>query len=148
VAFNPFEELRLDPASPEEDVVRRAGRLRQRATDEAARNAVRQAVQALTASARERALHALLTHPGPQYDWPELDLFAAAFRRPPAPAGDATVPPLDMDEFRDLLSIFLAEDFDLPPQPLEPGGPDEGADEIGRQTSEALWQARVFDPGA
>ena len=49
MSANPFEILRLDPSASEEEIVRQAGRLRQRATDGPALNAIRQAVQALTA---------------------------------------------------------------------------------------------------
>src|SRR5262249_628913 len=70
---NRFEVVHLDPGSTEEEVVRQAGRLRRRATDEATLNAVRQAVQALTARPDERALHALLTHPRPSYASPTLE---------------------------------------------------------------------------
>ena len=78
---NPFEVLQLDPATPLDEVVRQAGRLRQRATDEAAVTAIRQAVQALTQSSEERCLHELLTHPAPEYHVPTLDCLRAAFRR-------------------------------------------------------------------
>src|SRR5918912_670354 len=53
-ANNPFEVLRLDPSASEEEVVRQAGRLRQRVTDERSLNAVRQAVQELAGSAERR----------------------------------------------------------------------------------------------
>src|SRR5262245_48959872 len=98
---NPFEVLRLDPTASEEEIVRQAGRLRQRVTDEATLTAIRQAVQALTGRAEDRQLHALLTHPRPQWIAAELDRFAAAFRRPPAADGTAApVPELDIEEFR------------------------------------------------
>jgi hypothetical protein len=145
--MNPFEVLRLDPDSPEEAIVRAAGLLRQRAPDEGARNAIRQAVQALTASAKARALHALLAHPAPQYSWPALDRFVAAFRRPPAPAGAGPVPP-DLDEWASLLSALLAEEVAPPPAQLEEPGVDEAPDEVARQTAEALWKALVSDPRA
>ena len=61
--MNPFEALRLDPSSSEEEVVKQAARLRQRAADEAELAEVRQAVQALTGRPEDRLLHALLTHP-------------------------------------------------------------------------------------
>ncbi len=95
---NPFEVLRLDPTAPAEEVVRQAGRLRQRATDETTVAAIRQAVQALTGRPEERLLHELLTHLAPCHAWPALERFTAAFRRPPLPSGEtpATCPPLDL----------------------------------------------------
>jgi hypothetical protein len=144
---NPFEVLRLDPLATEEEIVRQAGRLRQRATDEATHNAIRQAVQALTARADDRRLHALLTHPSPRHEAPALDRFAAAFRRPPAAAA-ATCPPLDQGELETLLRAKLIEELELTPQPFEPVASAEDADEIRRQTSEALWQSLLADPRA
>ena len=47
IVMNPFEVLHLDPSSSEEEIVKQAARLRQRAADEAELTAVRQAVQAL-----------------------------------------------------------------------------------------------------
>ena len=146
---NPFEILRLDPSATEEEIVRQAGRLRQRATDEATRNAIRQAVQALTARAEDRELLALLTHPRPCHHWPALERFAAAFRRPPAATGTApTCPPLDMEEFADILCGLIAEELELSPLPFEPIASGETPDEIERQSAEALWQSLIFDPGA
>lgn len=146
---NPFEVLRLDPAATEEEIVRHAGRLRLRAADEAALAAVRRAVQALTARPEDRLLWSLLTHPDPCYQSPALDRFAAAFRRPPAPAGDgAPCPPLDLEEFTALLRRRAAEELELPPQEFEPVANDEPAEEIDRQTAEALWQSLLFDPRA
>jgi hypothetical protein len=146
---NPFEVLRLDPSSSEEEIVRQAGRLRQRATDEAARNALRQAVQALTASAPDRQLHALLTHPRPAWQSAALDRFAAAFRRAPAAAGSPEpCPPLDLEEFTALLCALMAEELELAPLEFE-GVPDgDGPEEVRRQTAEALWQSLLFDPRA
>jgi hypothetical protein len=92
---NPFEVLRLDPATPPDEVVRAAALLRQRAADEQTVAAIRQAVQALTASAEERRLCELLTHAQPRYDWPALQELARAYRR--APAG--TPPPVDIEQF-------------------------------------------------
>src|SRR4051812_4444816 len=107
MSANPFEVLRLDPGSSEEEIVRRAGHLRQRAPDEATLNAIRRAVQALTGSSQERALLALLTHPNPGHTAPLLERFVQAFRRPPAATGMA-VPPLDLDEVADVLGGQLA----------------------------------------
>jgi hypothetical protein len=146
---NPFEILRLDPSATEEEIVRQAGRLRQRATDEATRNAIRQAVQALTARAEDRELLALLTHPRPCYRWPALERFAAAFRRPPAATGAAQACPLlDMEEFADIVRGLIVEELELPPLLFELLASGETPHEIERQTAEALWQGLVFDPGA
>jgi hypothetical protein len=146
---NPFEILRLDPSATEEEIVRQAGRLRQRATDEATRNAIRQAVQALTARAEDRELLALLTHPRPCHHWPALERFAAAFRRPPAATDPAPAcPPLNIEEFADIVRGLIAEELELPPLPFEPIPSGETPREIERQTAEALWQSLVFDPGA
>ena len=143
---NPFEVLRLPPTATEEEVVRQAGRLRQRATGEAALNAIRQAVQALTGRAEDRALLALLTHPRPCYSWPALEKFAAAFRRAPAvEAGAAACPPFDAEELTSLLLAALAEELDPPPLPFEVPAAAEDMAEIQRQTAEALWQALLGD---
>jgi hypothetical protein len=141
--MSPFEVLRLAPHSSEEEIVRQAGLLRQRATDEEALNAIRQAVQALTGQAEERALHALLTHPRPVYAWPALERLAAAFRRPPA--GAPPPAPLDVDEFRELLLASVAQELELVSLPFEAVPLDESADEVRRQTFEALWQSLLAD---
>jgi hypothetical protein len=147
--MNPFEALRLDPSASEEEVVKQAARLRQRAADEAELTAVRQAVQALTGRAEDRLLHALLTHPRPGHSAPTLEKFAAAFRRAPAASGEPpAAPPLDLKEFAELLQAILVEELDLTPQPFEAPAAAEDPDEIRRQTGEALWQSLVFDPRA
>jgi hypothetical protein len=87
---NPFEVLRLDPATPTDEIVRAAAQLRQRATDEATVAAIREAVQALTGSADQRRRHELLTHPAPRYNWPAVEQLAAAFWRSPCPNPDAS----------------------------------------------------------
>ena len=146
---NPFEVLRLDPSATEAEIVRQAGRLRQVATDEATRNALRQAVQSLTARAGDRMLHALLTHPSPGYHAPVLDRFLAAFRRPPAVAGDVSAcPALDIKEFEDLVKEKCVEELELPPLFFEAIVEDENGDEIRRQTAEVLWQSLFFDSRA
>lgn len=146
---NPFEILRLDPSASEEEIVRQAGRLRQRATDEAARNAIRQAVQLLTARAEDRQMLALLTHPAPRHHCPALERFAAAFRRPLAAAGSAEpCPTLDLKELFGLLRELTAEQLELPPLAFEPMPSVEKPEETERQTAEALWQSLLFDPGA
>jgi hypothetical protein len=144
---NPFEVLRLDPTAPADEVVSHAGRLRQRATDEATVTAIRQAVQALTGRPEERLLHELLTHPAPCHAWPALERFAAAFRRPPLPAAEAppACPPPDLAEVAALLRPLAAAELDGTPLPFEPvGEPEEGA-EIVRQTVEGVWQTLPFD---
>ena len=147
--MNPFEVLRLDPSATEEEIVRQAGRLRQRATDEATRNAIRQAVQALTARAEVRILHALLTHPAPCYHSPALERFAAAFRRPPATTDNAPAcPEFDLKEFEDLIKEKWAEELELPLLPFEAIAAREDTDEIRRQTAEVLWQSLLFDARA
>ncbi len=144
---NPFEVLRLDPAAPAEEVVRQAGRLRQRATDEAAVAAVRQAVQALTGRPEERLLHELLTHPAPYYNWPALDRFTVAFRRPPLPpaAAPPECPPPDPAEVAALLRPLAAAELDAEPPPFELVGETDDRAEIVRQTVEGVWQALPFD---
>jgi hypothetical protein len=147
--MNPFEVLRLDPSATEEEIVRQAGRLRQRATDEVTRNAIRQAVQALTGRAEDRLLHALLTHPAPCYQSPVLERFVAAFRRPPTTAGDAPAcPALDVKELEDLIKEKWAEELELSPLPFEAIAAGEDADEIRWQTAEVLWQSLLFDARA
>jgi hypothetical protein len=121
---NPFEVLRLDPASGPEEVVRQAGRLRQRAADEEAVAAVRQAVQALTGPAEERTLHALLTHPGPCYHWPAVDRFVAAFRRLSVSGEER---PLDPADVAALLGSSVVND------------------ETTRQVVEALWRCLLAE---
>ena len=149
MSTNPFEILRLDPSATEEEIVRQAGRLRQRTIDEAALNAIRQAVQMLTARPADRLLYSLLTHPAPCHQRPALDRFAAAFRRPPAAtSAPAPCPPLDMEELGDLVKSRIAEELELPALPFEPIRGDETAEEIRRQTAEALWQSLLFDAGA
>lgn len=149
MTVNPFEVLRLDPSAGEEEIVRQAGRLRQRATDEATRNSIRQAVQALTARAEDRLLLSLLTHAAPGHRAPPLERFTAAFRRPPAPAAArSSCPPLDIREFEGLLKEKAAEEMELVPPPFEPIAEGETAEEIRRQTVEALWQSLLFDPRA
>jgi hypothetical protein len=143
---NPFEVLRLDPTAPEEEVVRQAGRLRQRAADEAAHNAVRLAVQALTASAAARGLHALLTHPRPAHQAAALERFAAAFRRPPGSANPPACVPLDLEEFTALLRSLVAQQLEVPALGFEGVPAPEGPEEIRRQTAEALWESLLFDP--
>jgi hypothetical protein len=122
---NPFEVLRLDPAAGPEEAVRQAGRLRQRAPDEDAVAAIREAVQALTGAPEERTLHALLTHPRPCYTWPALDRFVAAFRRLPPPAAEAAAErSLDPADIAALL----------------------GSPEASEEAVEALWRCLLAEP--
>src|SRR5271166_2493508 len=148
-AANPFEVLRLDPAASEEEIVRQAGRLRQRETDEAHLAHIRQAVQALTARPEERRLLALLTHPRPEYTVALLDRFAAAFRRPPTPtAAHTACPDLDSEEFLSLLLSQAVEELEQPATPFEPVPATEDAGEIARQLAEAVWQSLIWDARA
>ena len=146
---NPFEVLRLDPEATEEEVVRQAERLRQRATDEASLGAIRQAAMTLTGNAEERHLHALLTHPHPGGASAVLDRFVAAFRRAPVVTAAATpCPELDRAEFLRLLLAAAAEELDEPPAAFELVESADDADELRRQWAEALWQSLLFDPRA
>jgi hypothetical protein len=143
---NPFELLRLPPTATEEDAVRQAERLCQRAADEPARNAIRQAVRQLTGSAEERALHALLTHPRPDHGNAELERFQIAFRRPPASTAQAAnCPELDLEAVRALLRQALAGELEPGMLPLEAVPVDDPPEEIARQTAEAMWQSLVSD---
>jgi hypothetical protein len=144
--MNPFEVLRLDPSATEEEIVKQAARLRQRAVDDAELTAVRQAVQALTGRAEDRLLHALLTHPRPGHAAPALEKFAAAYRRAPSPVGEPpAVPALDLKEFADVLQAILVEELTLTPPLFEAPAAAEDPEEIRRQIGEALWQSMVFD---
>lgn len=144
---NPYEVLRLDPSATEEEVVRQAGRLRQRSTDETTLAAIRQATRALTGRPEERLLHALRTHPKPCYTQPALDRFAAVFRRPPpTPANTTPCPPLELAECARLLEALLADELELTPPPFEPLPVTDDADDLERQAAEALWQSLLYDP--
>jgi hypothetical protein len=147
---NPFEVLKLAPGASEEEIVRQAGRLRQRATDEAEVAAILQAVQALTGKPEERLLHALLTHPQPEYASAAIERLIAAYRRPPAATAQAAAPevPFDAEEFYRLLLAQLLEELEPPAQAFEPVPRTEDAAEIRRQIAEALWQSLLHDPRA
>ena len=146
---NPFEVLRLDPEATEEEVVRQAERLRQRATDETSLGAIRQAAMALTGKSEERQLHALLTHPRPAGASETLDRFSAVFRRAPSTTHVAIAcPELDRDEFLRLLLRAASEELELPPPTFESVADADDADELRRQWAEALWQSLLFDPRA
>ena len=149
MATNPFEVLRLSPEASEQEAVRQAASLCQRATDEPARNAARQAIQRLTSSREAWALCALLTHPRPEHHDAELERFVNAHRRPPATAAAAPpVPGVDREELRGLLLDALAAEQAVAPLPFERLALTESAEEIARQTSEALWQSLLIDPRA
>jgi hypothetical protein len=146
---NPFEVLRLDPGASEDEVVRRAGQLRRRASDEASIAELRRAVQALTARPEDRHLFAVLAHPRPGHSCVPLERLATAFRRPPAPGAEQEARlPFDFAEFAGFLAVLLAEELDTPQLSFEPVSPGDDANEIGRQSDEALWQALVIDSGA
>lgn len=141
---SPFVVLKLPPTASPEEIVRQGARLCRQLADEPARDAVRQAVRVLT-DGDARTLHALLTHPDPGHDDEALRRFVAANARPPRPNGAVECPSLDVEEFRDLLLANLGEET-AAPLPLERVSGDESAEEIERQTAEALWQSLVGQP--
>jgi hypothetical protein len=144
---NPFEVLRLDPSASDEEVVRQAGRLRQRAADETAVAAIRQAVQALTGRPQERLLHVLLAHPAPCHLWPTLERFTAAFRRPPMPTvrTPPSCPAPDPADVLALLRPLAAAELDVHSPPFEQVGEPDDTAEIVKQTIEGVWQTLPFD---
>jgi hypothetical protein len=143
---NPFEVLRLDPTASEEEIVRQAGRLRQRSADETTLSAVRQAVQALTARPEARRLLALLTHPRPGYATADLDRLAAAHRRPPPIALPPTpCPPLDLAEVQAMLRARLVREVQPTPAPLEALPQTVDPAEAQREAEEAIWQSLLSD---
>jgi hypothetical protein len=147
MSANPFEVLRLDPSASTEEVVRRAGQLRQRASEEEL-TTIRQAVQALTGQPEECLLHALLTPPRPVYQWPALERLANAFRRPPVagPAEPPLPPELDLLEFTALLRPLLLQELAPSALPFELPPIEETLEEILSQTIEALWELLPFEP--
>ena len=148
MSANPFEVLRLDPSASTEAVVRQAGQLRQRVSQEEL-TAIRQAVQALTGRTDECLLHALLTPPRPAYQWPALErLAASAFRRPPAagPAEPPPLPELDLREFAALLRPLLLQELAPSALPFELPPIEETEEEILRQTIEGVWHLLPFEP--
>ena len=149
ITNNPFEVLGLDPGASEEQIVQHAGRLRQLCTDDTMLTAIRQAVQALTVSAEDRQLHALLAHPRPAYEWPTLEKFLGPHRRPPTASPTiGSGPSLDLEEFAALLQALLAEELELIPQPFEPVKAKMEPVELLRQAEEAHWQSLLCDSGA
>jgi hypothetical protein len=146
---NPFEVLRLDPAADEEQIVAHAGRLRQRATDDATVAAIRRAVQALTGRAEERWIHQLFTHPRPCYQWRALERFVAAYRRPVAPSAVAgargespACPELDFRELAALLDPSAAGEANLSAHI------GTWPEETRRRVGSALAQCLLHDFGA
>src|SRR5262245_57261227 len=115
---NPFELLRLQPTAAAAEIVRHAGRLRQRNPDEADVAAVRQAVQALTGDTQERLLHELLSFANACYRWPAVEALASRWRRPPTPAAAPFQAKLDLSEFAALLRRLAAEQWQPVPLPL------------------------------
>ena len=141
---NPFEVLLLPPEASEQEAVDQAARLCQRAADEPARTAARQAIQRLTSSRDEWTRCALLTHPRPVHHHAELERFVNTHRRPPATTAEApAVPGVDQEELRGLLMDALAEELTFAPLDLERMPIDESTEEIHKQTSEALWQTLI-----
>jgi len=143
---NPFEVLKLPPTASAEEIVRQGARLCQRTADEDVRNAVRQAVRELTESDESRELLALLTPPSPGYGGAELERLAASFRKAPQAQAAPEPTPVDVEEFRELLLAAVAGESPAVTLPLEPVEAGEQADEIERQTSEALWHSLVAQP--
>jgi hypothetical protein len=146
---NPFEVLKLDPSASEEEIVRRAGLLRQSATEDE-QTAIREAVRTLTGRPEERQLHALLAYARPVHDWPEVERFESAFRRPPV-AEAVTVSasaPLDLEEFTAMLRPLLLAELTEPATTIDSSPVAETKEEILRQTVEGLVQLLPFEPGA
>jgi hypothetical protein len=149
VRENPFEVLRLSPEATEEEVVRRAGDLRQTASSEEELSAVRQAVQALTGRTEDRLLQALLTHPRPVHECPALERLVALFARVPQTvlSGPKAPPPeLDLEEWAALVGTLLIKELEPEPLPFELPPVEETEEEIRRQTLEALWHLLPFEP--
>lgn len=143
---SPFDILGLPPTAGEDEVVRQAARLCGRTSDEAARGRYREAARLLTGDAARRELFALLTHPGSHPESPELTRFVNAHRRPPAsPAAPAARPPLDAAEVRAMLREARLAELAPAPRPLALVEAGEPADEVARQTAEALWQGLVAE---
>ncbi|MGL4554778.1 MAG: hypothetical protein ACRC33_26735 [Gemmataceae bacterium] len=137
---NPYEVLGLPAGAGEADAVRQGARLTQQGADDE----VREAVRRLTADAAARELFALLTPPGPVGIGAELERFVAAHRRPPAGLPLA-VPPLDEAQLRGLVRAAVAAGLEPRPEPLAAVPAGEAAEEVGRQTGEALWQSLLHD---
>lgn len=146
---NPFEILEVGPAATDDDVVKRAGEKRQRATTAAELAEVRRAVQALTASAKDRCLLSLLAHPRPAYNAPALVRLAQIYRSSPLPASsNPACPAIDLAEFADLAAVRMAAELEPPQLPFAPVGSEEEPAEVRRQSAEAIWEGLIFDTRA
>jgi hypothetical protein len=145
---NPFEVLRLDPATSVEEAIRLADRLAQETTDEPLRQRLRQAAQQLAISPDRAALAALLTPPAPAYSSETLHEFLVRHGSPPTGTPSAALPALDEDEFRRRLLETIAGELSPGVAELEPLEITEGGAEIARQTAEAMWQALLSDTRA
>jgi hypothetical protein len=146
--MTPFEVLGLPPTADEAAVVERAAALCRKSGDEDAKARYREAARMLTTSAEERAMWALRSFPGADYENKELDRFVAANRRPPASSAEPRpVPPPDEGELREWLLTALAAELEPTPRPFAPVPAGETADEIARQSAEALWQGAVGPTG-
>ena len=145
---NPFEVLRLDPATPAAEVVRQAGRLRQRAdrrgdgggdpaggagADRPARGAA--AARIADAPRRVSRLGRRWSDSRPPFGG----------RRCPSGEAAPACPPPDLAEVAALLRPLAAAELDAEPPPFEPVGEAEDRAEIVRQTVEGVWQALPFD---
>lgn len=144
---NPFTVLRLAPEASLDDAVKQAARLSQLAADEPARNAVRQAIQQLTAGPEAWALWRLLAHPRPGYQDAAIDRFVAAHRRAPAAEATTPIPGVDRAELRERLLDAIADERGEEKLTLERIEVRESGEEVARQTSEAVWQELVVGMG-
>lgn len=143
---NPFEVLGLPPTATAEEAVRQGARLCQRTADGPARDAIREAVRELTATDEARELLALLTHPSPGYGGPEMERLAASFRRPPAAREAREALPFAAEEYRELLLATAGGEVPAVTTALERVEAGEPAEEVARQTAEALWQSLPGQP--
>ncbi|MFQ3593600.1 MAG: hypothetical protein SNJ82_10520 [Gemmataceae bacterium] len=136
---NPFEVLQLPAHASLEQIMAAAARLTQRGDDEA-----REAVRQLTSEETQRRLHGWLTPPGPVERPAEIEQFVAQHRRPPAGL-PLDVPPVDETELRELLRQALLSELQPRPVPLQFVEARESAEEIARQTGEAVWGSLLYD---
>ena len=70
------------------------------------------------------------------------------FGAPAATGGPVPCPPLDLEEFSELVRSLSAEELELAAPPFEALPSGETPEEVCRQTMEALWQNLLFDPQA
>ena len=145
---NPFEVLRLDPATSVEEAMRQADRLALETADEPLRQRLRQAAQQLTISPDRASLAALLTPPAPGYVSEALRDFIVRHGAPPPGTPSEARPRLDEDEFRRRLLETIAGELSPGVAELEPLEIVESGAEIARQTAEAMWQALLSDTRA